>query len=237
MSQRGPPRNTFALHNYVNSLRSPLAFTHSPPHTQALNPVECAVRQLYHLLNFFLEQGSLTMLAWHDLLIASVYARNRLPQPQSRRMELRSRSPQELATQKRPDLSDIAAPGSLVAVLRDGAKSSACKAVADLAIYVCPGGAGHLARRLRDQALVFTRNMRPLPPTYSVGRALSYAHTQHNGLLRDGHGVNCAVATAVTAAARSLFDAARASGSTVSADYALVLLNPLTGLPDRFAQA
>ena len=59
VSQRGPPRNTFALRNHVNSLRSPLAFTHSPPHTQALNPVECAVRQLYHLLNLFLEQGSL----------------------------------------------------------------------------------------------------------------------------------------------------------------------------------
>ena len=84
---------------------------------------------------------------------------------------------------------------------------------------------------------MFTRNVRPLPPTCLVGRALSYAHTQHNGLLRDGHGVNCADAATVTAAARSLFDAARASGSTVSADYALVRLNPLTGLPERLAHA
>jgi len=238
VTQRGPPRNASALQIYVNSLRSPLAFSHSPPHTQALNPVECAVRQLYHLLNFYLAQGSLTMLAWHDMLMAGVYARNRLPRPQSRRMELRSRSPLELATLKRPDMSDmIAAPGSLVAILRDGAKSSSCTAVADLAYYVCPEGAGHLARRLRDQALVFSRNVRPLPESCSVGRALSYAHTQHNGLLRDGLGIAGADAASVSAAARSLFDSARASGSVISEEYALVLLNPLTGLPERLAHA
>jgi HAMP domain-containing protein len=42
-------------------------------------------------MNYFLAQGSLSMLAWHDMLVAAVYARNRLPHPQSRRVELRTR--------------------------------------------------------------------------------------------------------------------------------------------------
>jgi hypothetical protein len=73
-NQHGPPRNVAGLQEYVDSLplsRS-LRFTHSPPGYQALNPVECAVRQLYHLMNFFLEQGHLSSLFWMDMLEAAV---------------------------------------------------------------------------------------------------------------------------------------------------------------------
>ncbi len=86
-------------------------------------------------MNFYLAQASLPMLAWHDMLVAAVYSRNRQPHPQSRRMELRFCSPHGLSTGLRLDLSDmLTAPGSLVAVLCEGAKSSACEPVADLAL-------------------------------------------------------------------------------------------------------
>ena len=37
--------------------------TFSPPYTQAMNPMEGAVGHLYHLLNFYLAQAYLSMLA------------------------------------------------------------------------------------------------------------------------------------------------------------------------------
>ena len=52
----GPARNVEELQAYIDSLKASelVVFTHSPPEYQALNPVECALRQLYHLMNFFL---------------------------------------------------------------------------------------------------------------------------------------------------------------------------------------
>jgi len=97
----------------------------SPPHCQAMNPVEGAMGHLMHLLNFFLAQAYLSMLAWADILAASACVLNCLPRPQSSFEPLQSKSPDELATGERPDLSrHIAAPGQLVALHVDGVKSS-----------------------------------------------------------------------------------------------------------------
>jgi hypothetical protein len=58
-------------------------FAHSRPYTQSLNPVECAVRQLHHLMNFFLQKDHLSALCWVDMAALAVYVMNRLPHPQS----------------------------------------------------------------------------------------------------------------------------------------------------------
>ena len=82
----GTVRNNPVLQRYLDGL--PLVegttFTHSPPHTQALNPVECAARQLYDLMNFYLQCGNLSVLSWVDMLQAAAYSMNQLPHPQSR---------------------------------------------------------------------------------------------------------------------------------------------------------
>ena len=67
-------------------------FTNSPAEYQALNPVECAVRQFYYMMNFFLEQSSLSVLCWFDMLRAAAYVMNRLPHPQSRVARRRAHS-------------------------------------------------------------------------------------------------------------------------------------------------
>ena len=66
--------NVRELQTYLDSLpaNESIQFVHSPPEYQALNPVECAVRQLYYLMNFFFEQGSLTSLCWLDMLDAGI---------------------------------------------------------------------------------------------------------------------------------------------------------------------
>jgi len=69
------------------------------------------VRQLYYLMNFFLEQGHMSSLCWMDMLEAAVYVMNRQPHPQSAVKRRQVQSPYELAYRRKPDLSDrIAAP-------------------------------------------------------------------------------------------------------------------------------
>ena len=60
-NQHGTPRNVAELQVYLDSIpvEQNVVFTHSPPGYQALNPVECAVRQLYHLMNFYRARPSL----------------------------------------------------------------------------------------------------------------------------------------------------------------------------------
>ena len=105
----GPARNTLALQEYLDSL--PMSetnkFTHSPPGYQALNPVECAVRQLYYLMNFYLEQGHLSALCWYDMAEAAAYVMNRLPHPQSKDPRRQVSSAYEIMTNKRPDIPDL----------------------------------------------------------------------------------------------------------------------------------
>ena len=67
-----------------------------------MNPVENAVRHAYYLMNFFMAQAYLTMLAWCDMLLAAVTALKYLPRPQSRNLLLRGRSPHEIATVRFP---------------------------------------------------------------------------------------------------------------------------------------
>jgi hypothetical protein len=75
----GPLRNTVELDAYLWSLpvAQAVRFTHSPAEYQALNLVEFAVWQLYYIMNFFLEQGSLSMLCWFDMLRAAADVMNR----------------------------------------------------------------------------------------------------------------------------------------------------------------
>ena len=49
-----------------------------------MNPVETAVRHAYYLLNFFLAQAHLNMLAWCDMLAAAVMVLSTLSCPHSR---------------------------------------------------------------------------------------------------------------------------------------------------------
>jgi hypothetical protein len=79
------------------------------------------------------------MLAWCDILRASAGILNCLPRPQSSNLALRLKSPDELATGKRPDVTHyIAAPGQLVAIHKSGAKASACEPTAQLGYFIMP---------------------------------------------------------------------------------------------------
>jgi hypothetical protein len=146
-----------------------VSVTFSPPHTQALNPVEGAVGHLYHLLNFFLAQAYLSMLAWCDMLRAAARVLNCLPRPQSSNLALRTSSPDELATGKKPDLSEfIGAPGQLMAVHEAGSKSSACVQTARLAFYIHPSGGGPLSVMSALGALTLRITPRPLAAPSTV---------------------------------------------------------------------
>jgi len=124
----GQPQSVAELQAYLDTLKTSetIRIEQSPPEYQALNPVECAVRQLYYLMNFYLEQGSLTSLCWMDMLDAAVFVMNRLPHPQSKIPKRRSHSAYELAYRRKPDLSDlVAAPGELIVIDWIGRKASA----------------------------------------------------------------------------------------------------------------
>ena len=90
----GIPKNVAELQRVLDAIPASesVEFIHSPPYTQALNPVECAVRQLYHLMNFFLQKGHLSVMCWLDMARAAAYAMNRLPHPQSKHKERRLKS-------------------------------------------------------------------------------------------------------------------------------------------------
>jgi hypothetical protein len=132
----GASSNTVELDNYLRTLPASqaLLFEHSAPYTQSLNPVECAVRQLYHLMNFYLMKGRLSALCWVDMAEAAVYTMNRLPHPQSAEKARQVQSAHELMTGKKPDLSDmIAGPGELVVVDFVGKKANSGENTGELA--------------------------------------------------------------------------------------------------------
>ncbi len=86
--------------------------------------MECAVLQLYHLMNFNL-QGSLTSMYWMDMLAAAVLVMNCLPHPQSRDPKRRAYSAYELAFGRVPDLiNQVATPAELVVIDSIGAKQA-----------------------------------------------------------------------------------------------------------------
>ena len=55
------------------------------------------MRQLYHLMNFYLGQGHLSSLSWMDILEAAVHVMNRQPHPQSAVLRRQVHSAYELA--------------------------------------------------------------------------------------------------------------------------------------------
>jgi hypothetical protein len=113
----GVPRNVAEFQRFLDTLKDheSVKVVHSPPHTQSLNPVECAVRQLYHLMNFYLHQGYLSVMCWVDMLRAAAYSMNRLPHPQSSDRSRKGHSAYVLIYHEKPDLSlMIAGPGELV---------------------------------------------------------------------------------------------------------------------------
>ena len=77
----GALRNNAELQAYLDRLPTSqhVVFTHSAASHQALNPVECAARQLYHLMNYYLECGRLSAISWLDMLLAAAYSINQLP--------------------------------------------------------------------------------------------------------------------------------------------------------------
>ena len=125
VNHHGATHNTAELQRYLDSALPAVACEHSPPHTQAMNPVEGVARHLYHLVNFYLERSLLSPLAWHDMLMAAVWTLNRLPHPHASDPSLRMSTAYEKVTGSLPDMSFMrCAPGALVGCLRYGAKSS-----------------------------------------------------------------------------------------------------------------
>ena len=167
----GISRNTLELEEYLRSL--PVAqmveFQHSAPYTQALNPVECAVRQLYHLMNFFLQKGHLSVMCWTDMARAAVYVMNRLPHPQSSDKARRSMSAYEIVEGRKPDLTDmIAGPGELVVADFPGAKANSGVNTGAFGYFVMPNEGGWLVRSFETSAIATTHSVRRLsapPPT------------------------------------------------------------------------
>jgi len=240
-NQHGPPRNVAGLQEYVDSLplsRS-LRFTHSPPGYQALNPVECAVRQLYHLMNFYLEQGHLSSLCWMDMLEAAAYVMNRQPHPQSAVKRRQVQSPFELTFRKKPDFSDlVAAPGELVVVGYDGYKASAGERTGEQAYYVMPNGAGHIVRSFRTGARRNTKSVRTITDPGEVTSTLvSLRHAIQAGKFREGSGLSGASAAAVASGCLSLLaDEVRKGGSDDPDSY-FALIDPVSGHPQRLVLA
>ena len=155
---------------------------HSPPHTQSLNPVECAVRQLYHLINFFLTHGHLSAFCWSDMARAAAYTMNRLPHPQSKVRARRTHSAHELATGKKPDLSDmIAGPGELIVVDRQGVKANSGCPTGEYCYFICPHEAGWLVCSFESNKLLVTREVRKLSaPDREISTLVSLRHAIHS---------------------------------------------------------
>ena len=192
VSGHGDAYTASALRNSLAASPPAVLLTFSPPYCQAMNPVENAVRHAYYLMNFFMAQAYLTMLAWSDMLLAAVAALNCLPRPQSRNELLRVKSPHKIATGVKPDLSThIAAPGQLVVVHHAGAKASGCVPTAALCYYVKPSGAGSLVRDVRSWRCFVSYHVRPVRHEIDgiAAQAVAVSHALTSGNMRDGVGL------------------------------------------------
>jgi hypothetical protein len=233
----GVPKNVAELQRVLDTFPASesVEFVHSPPYTQALNPVECAVRQLYHLMNFFLQKGHLSVMCWLDMARAAAYAMNRLPHPQSKHTERRSKSAYELVTGRKPDLSDmIAGPGELVVADFVGAKAKSGSNTGAFAYFIMPNEGGWLVRSFETNKISTTHDVRRLSsPGKEMSDLIAARHALRTGMFRDGSGLAGAPASAVASGRLSLLaDAARNGGSDNPYHY-LVLLDPGTGHPSR----
>ena len=235
VSGHGDANTASALRNSLAASPPAGLLTFSPPYCQAMNPVENAVRHAYYLMNFFMAQAYLTMLAWSDMLLAAVAALNYLPRPQSRNELLRVKSPHEIATGVKPDLSThIAAPGQLVVVHHAGAKASGCVPTAALCYYVKPSGAGSLVRDVRSWRCFVSYHVRPVRHEIDgiAAQAVAVSHVITSGNMRDGVGLLSASAAEVAASVRSLQAQRPLWGGAAGP---IALLDPVTGLAVRLA--
>ena len=63
VNHHGAAHNSAELQRYLDQNLPAVSFEHSPPHTQAMNPVEGLARHVYHLVNFYLEPSMLCVRA------------------------------------------------------------------------------------------------------------------------------------------------------------------------------
>ena len=191
VNHHGATHNSAELKRHLDQHLPAIDFEHSPPHTQAMNPVEGVARHLYHLVNFYLEQSLLSPLAWHDMLMAAVWSVNRLPHPHSADPTLRMSTPFERARGEQPDMSLMRhAPGALVGCYRDGRKPSSLAVVSELSYYVCPdpSSAGSIVRSFKSNDLFVTYHLSPLHHG-EILRTVAARHALNSGLMRDSTGM------------------------------------------------
>ena len=91
-------RNVAAIDRWIRDTgRGHLRIKHSPPYTQALNPVENIMARIVFKMNFFLHQGHLALVWWEDMFSAAVVVLNGIPRIHSRDALKRTQSPKEIA--------------------------------------------------------------------------------------------------------------------------------------------
>jgi len=147
------------------------------------------------------------MLAWCDILRASVGILYCLPRPQSSNLALRLKSPDELATGKKPDVSNfIAALGQLVAIHKDGAKASVCAPTAHLGYFIMPHGGCSMVRDLTTWRSFSTYHVKPISSSvYGItAQAIAVSQALNSSALRGPSGLGSASASAVTDSVRKL---------------------------------
>ena len=235
VSGHGDAHTASALRASLAAASPHVELTFSPPYCQAMNPVENAVRHAYYLMNFFLAQAHLTMLAWCDMLIAAAGVLNCLPRPQSRNVLLRTQSPFEFATGAKPDLSShIAAPGQLVVAHIAGAKASACLPTGTLCYYVKPSGAGSLVRDVKSWRCFVAYHVRPVRHEIDgiAAQAIAVSHALTSGFMRNSSGLLGANADQVSASVRGLQSRHSLWGAPAGP---IALLDPISGLAVRLA--
>ena len=104
------PRNVQELDEWLSSSHPDLTIKHSPPHTQAMNPAENMCGQAYYKMNYYLLNAFLSTRWWEDMLSAAIAVLNCIVRINSRDKTRKRKSPIEITTGKRPDLSDFQAP-------------------------------------------------------------------------------------------------------------------------------
>ncbi len=161
------------------------------------------MRQLYHLMNFFLECGHPSSLCWLDMTMAAVYVMNRFPHPQSTLHRRHGASPYESMDRRKPDLSNlIAGPGELVIVNWIGIKASAGEQTGERSYYIMPTGQcrqpGALILHAQDQGHQVRQDAhRPRPDCAVPGVPVLH---DSNRMYRDGSSFAGAPAAAMASA-------------------------------------
>jgi hypothetical protein len=145
-------------------------------------------------------------------------------------------SPDELATGFKPDFSrQIAAPGQLVALHTDGAKSSICKQTASLGYFVKACGGGWLVRDVKTWRLFVSHNIRVVSSSVNgvAAQAVAVSHALNSEALRGDIGLVSSSAHAVATSVHELLAPQCLWAET--ATNAVALLDPISGLAVRLS--